>query len=147
MALTQKELAIILQEGEGYRIEFKERIANLGREFVAFANASGGRIFLGITDDGKISGISIDNKVKSQIQDVPVYVKAVFPRPAKLTGTTTQDIILKLLKNNPSITRNDLADKTGLSPDGGKYHLQVLKRQGIIKHTGSTKKGKWALIK
>lgn len=448
MPLTQKELAIILQEGEGYRIEFKERIANLEKEFVAFANASGGRIFLGITDDGKISGIAIDNKVKSQIQDIAnncdppikiqleqyknvllitvyegtdkpyrcaggfytrtgpnaqklsrdqivnfiqaegkirydelvkrnftakdidsaklnrflelarispvldkpllyknlgigeiqesliffnnlavlffaknlndiyyhtvvtcalyqgkekavvldrkdynidlitnvdlamnflkqylpvryeftgalarreipelpyealrealinavvhrdyfekganvmveifanrveitnpgglvkgltpenfgkismlrnpgianlfqridyiekmgtgierirlalkaakvpavryefnaVYVKAVFPRPKKVTGTTTQEtaqetaqeIILKLIENNPSITRNELADKTGLSPDGVKYHLQVLKRQGIIKHTGSTKKGKWELIK
>ena len=70
MALTKEELSIILQEGEGYRTEFKERLANLDREMVAFANASGGRIFLGISDDGKISGIAIDNKVKSQVQDI-----------------------------------------------------------------------------
>ena len=43
MALTREELSIILQEGEGYRTEFKERMANLDREMVAFANASGGR--------------------------------------------------------------------------------------------------------
>jgi ATP-dependent DNA helicase RecG len=60
---------------------------------------------------------------------------------------TTQEIILKLIKDNPSVTRNDLADKTGLSPDGVKYHMQLLKKRGIIKHTGSTKKGKWELIK
>jgi len=69
MALTKEELKIILQEGEGYRIEFKERVSNLDREMVAFANASGGRIFLGIADEGKISGIKIDNKLKSQLQD------------------------------------------------------------------------------
>ena len=51
MPFTQKELAIILQEREEYRIEFKERLANLDKEMVAFANASGGRIFLGITDE------------------------------------------------------------------------------------------------
>lgn len=70
MPLTPKELAIILQEREGYRIEFKERLANLDKEMVAFANASGGRIFLGITDEGKIVGTAIDNKIKSQIQDI-----------------------------------------------------------------------------
>jgi len=71
VALTKEELSIILQEGEGYRTEFKERLtANLDREMVAFANASGGRLFLGISDDGKISGIEIDNKLKSQVQDI-----------------------------------------------------------------------------
>ena len=70
MPFTQKELAIILQEREEYRIEFKERLANLDKEMVAFANASGGRIFLGITDEGKIVGTAIDNKIKSQIQDI-----------------------------------------------------------------------------
>ena len=70
MPLTQKELAVILQEREGYRIEFKERLANLDKEMVAFANASGGRIFLGITDEGKVVGTISDNKIKSQIQDI-----------------------------------------------------------------------------
>jgi ATP-dependent DNA helicase RecG len=91
---------------------------------------------------------------KVQYELNPVYVKAVFPRPKismpttaqETTQETTQEIILKLIKNNPSVTRNDLADKTGLSPDGVKYHLALLKRQGIIKHTGSTKKGKWEAI-
>jgi len=87
---------------------------------------------------------------KVQYELNPVYVKAVFPRPQISVATTAQEtaqeIILKLIKNNPSITRNDLADKTGLSPDGVKYHLQFLKKQGIIKHTGSTKKGKWEVI-
>ena len=70
MPLTEKELAVILQEREGYRIEFKERLANLDKEMVAFANASGGRIFLGINDDGEIIGTAVDNKIKSQIQDI-----------------------------------------------------------------------------
>jgi ATP-dependent DNA helicase RecG len=81
----------------------------------------------------------------------PVYVKAVFPRQAegweKTTQETTQEIILQLIKNNPSITRNELSDKTGISPDGVKYHLDLLKKAGIIRHTGPTKKGKWELLK
>ncbi len=61
---------MVLAEGEGYRIEFKEQLANLDKEFVAFANASGGFIFLGIADDKRLKGFEITNKVKSQIQDI-----------------------------------------------------------------------------
>ena len=81
MLLTKKELQIVLQEGEGYRIEFKEKLSELDKELVAFANASGGRIFLGISDSGVIKGISANNRLKSQVQDIanncdpPVRVK------------------------------------------------------------------------
>jgi len=70
MMHSGEEFQLILQEGEGYRIEFKERLSNLDREFVAFANASGGRVFIGITDEGEIKGINITNDLKSQIQDI-----------------------------------------------------------------------------
>ena len=49
--MTDIEFQVILQEGEGYRLEFKESLSNIDREFVAFANGSGGKLFLGITDD------------------------------------------------------------------------------------------------
>ncbi|MEW6002707.1 MAG: RNA-binding domain-containing protein [Nitrospirota bacterium] len=68
--MDKKELGIILKEGEGYKVEFKEGLSNLDKEIVAFANASGGRVFLGITDDGKVKGISITNELKSRIQDI-----------------------------------------------------------------------------
>lgn len=63
-------LELALSEGEGLTIEFKERISNLDREIVAFANTVGGVIYLGVDDQGKIIGISIDNSLKSQITDI-----------------------------------------------------------------------------
>lgn len=68
--MNQQELMLILQEGEGYKIEFKERLANIDKEIVAFANSSGERIFLGISDDKKVKGINVTNKLKSQVQDI-----------------------------------------------------------------------------
>lgn len=68
--MDKKELEFILQEGEGLKIEFKESISNIDKEMVAFANTTGGRIFLGISDDNKVKGIRIDNKLKSQIHDI-----------------------------------------------------------------------------
>lgn len=68
--MNKNELRLILEEGEGYKIEFKESLANIDREIVAFANSSGGRIFLGITDNKEIQDIAITNKLKSQMQDI-----------------------------------------------------------------------------
>ena len=64
------KLKFILEKGEDYTTEFKEQVdRNLDKEIVAFANSSGGQIYIGITDEGKIKGISITNKLKSQIKD------------------------------------------------------------------------------
>ncbi|MCG2695067.1 putative DNA binding domain-containing protein [Candidatus Parcubacteria bacterium] len=69
--MNNKELDFILQEGEGQFVEFKEGFNKfISKEIVAFANASGGKIFLGISDDGKLKGIKTINKLKSQIQDL-----------------------------------------------------------------------------
>jgi hypothetical protein len=35
-------LQLVLEEGEGLKVEFKERLSNLDREIDAFANTSGG---------------------------------------------------------------------------------------------------------
>lgn len=69
--MNKKELKFTLQEGEGQFIEFKESFdKSLAKEIVAFANASGGKIFLGIDDKNNLKGINITNKLKSQIQDI-----------------------------------------------------------------------------
>lgn len=68
--MNKEELQLVLQEGEGYRIEFKESPAYIDKELVAFANSAGGRIFLGITDSNEVKEIKITNSLKSQIQDI-----------------------------------------------------------------------------
>jgi ATP-dependent DNA helicase RecG len=69
--MNKKALNQILQKGEGQFVELKENFdKDLAKEIVAFANASGGKIFLGIGDDNKITGISITNRLKSQITDM-----------------------------------------------------------------------------
>ncbi|TXT40585.1 MAG: ATP-dependent DNA helicase RecG [Comamonadaceae bacterium] len=93
---------------------------------------------------------------------LPIHPAALAAKDAKLGGAlgavtgqtaqettqeTTQEKILGLLKNCPSITRQELAVKLGLSPDGIKYHLQKMKLNGVIHHVGSTKAGHWEVLK
>ncbi len=68
--MDKDELDIILAEGEGYKIEFKEGARGFEKDMVAFANSSGGKIFLGVTDDGKVRGIDTTNRLRSRIQDM-----------------------------------------------------------------------------
>lgn len=68
--MKYKDLKLIIEEGEGYLIEFKEKVANIDKDMVSFANGSGGRIFIGIADNGELKGVKTTNKLKSQIQDI-----------------------------------------------------------------------------
>ncbi len=65
------ELMPLLQAGEGYHTEFKQ---NLDKSFVeeacAFANSGGGRILLGVADNGVIKGIDTSNAMRSRVQDM-----------------------------------------------------------------------------
>jgi len=68
--MNQEELKLILKEGENYFTEFKENLSKLDREIVAFANSSGGSVFLGIDDKNDVKGIKITNKLKSAVNDI-----------------------------------------------------------------------------
>ena len=62
------------------------------------------------------------------------------------TQETTQQRILSNIKKKPDITRKELAEIIGLSSNGVKYHLDKLKKSGVIRHVGATKKGHWEII-
>ena len=88
---------------------------------------------------------------KPEIYDEDIF-KVIIPAPkddSQVTGETTQETtqeILKIIKEKPTITRKELAQKIGLSEDGIKYHLTQLRKNNIIRHIGSTKKGYWEII-
>ncbi len=72
------DLEVILSEGESYTIEFKENPdKSLPAEVCAFANASGGKVFIGVDDAGHIVGTNVSNAARSRIQDT---INKVEPR-------------------------------------------------------------------
>jgi ATP-dependent DNA helicase RecG len=53
--MDKKELDLLIQQGEGYNLEFKESLPNdLARTICGFANANGGKILIGVDDKGYI---------------------------------------------------------------------------------------------
>ncbi|MBA3046164.1 MAG: putative DNA binding domain-containing protein [Candidatus Thermoplasmatota archaeon] len=64
------DMDLLLQEGEGYKVEFKEAVSRLDKEMCAFANSSGGAIYIGIADNNEIKSYKLTNKLKSEIIDI-----------------------------------------------------------------------------
>jgi len=123
--MDKKELTITLKEGEGYFIEFKENLSGSEKDFVAFANSSGGKVFLGVTDEGKIKGLNITNKLKSDIQNI---VRNCDP-PIEITIKPFENIVIvkveegedkpykcssgfykRIGSNSQKMTRNEILD-------------------------------------
>ena len=53
-----------LSKGEGKTVEFKAELPlsdQIAKTVVAFANTAGGKIFIGVKDDGTVCGV--DNKI------------------------------------------------------------------------------------
>ena len=57
----------IIQEGENYKVEFKQKLSNQTGEFLetvsSFANTNGGLILLGVTDNAEIVGFRVNKDV------------------------------------------------------------------------------------
>ena len=79
-AVLKNELFEIITNGENSGIEFKRddiRPEQLGKEIVAFANVQGGHIFLGIEDDGAITGLQ---RTDTQEWVLNVFRDKIYPQ-------------------------------------------------------------------
>ena len=58
--LTKADLKILISTGESLFLEFKHKVASpekIAREMCAFANSKGGKILIGVSDNGEMLGI------------------------------------------------------------------------------------------
>ncbi len=69
--MTPNDLKILVQEGENTTLEFKENLSSsLARELVAMANTIGGKVLLGVRDDGTVAGVRDSNGLRARVQDI-----------------------------------------------------------------------------
>ncbi|HEY5326678.1 MAG TPA: ATP-binding protein [Mucilaginibacter sp.] len=71
----------LIFEGEGATIDFKKTITNCGkiaRTMVSFANNKGGRLLIGVADDGTITGVKSEDEERYMITKAALlYTKPV----------------------------------------------------------------------
>lgn len=85
-----QELEDLISKGEGQLLEFKLKASfpeKIVREMVAFANTDGGQVFIGVDDDGRISGLKfaeedkfvIDKAINAHIKPKIKYQSELIP--------------------------------------------------------------------
>ena len=68
--MNRKELDNLILLGESQTLEFKKRVnVEFSREICAFANSSGGKILIGVTNDGTIHPLNDINRLYSDVQN------------------------------------------------------------------------------
>ena len=53
--------------------------------------------------------------------------------------------ILEIMREQPTITVKKIADQMRLSVAGVRYHINTMKKDGLVEHVGPSKKGTWLL--
>ena len=71
--LSVEQFLQLVKNGEGLQVEFKvglpSKMRELAEEVCGFANAEGGFILIGVSDDNQVVGISLDNAKRSAVID------------------------------------------------------------------------------
>ena len=79
-------------------------------------------------------------KLTLHIQNEPIN------EPVNEPVNERQQTILSIMKQNPSIIREDLANKLGISLATLKRELTSLRKEGYITRSGSDKNGLWIVV-
>ncbi len=124
--MTKEELDFIIQQGEGYNLEFKEGFnPSLARDICAMANAAGGKILIGVTDAGVYKPVQVSNKIRSEIQSIvrnfdPEFTVNVselhgvvvieVPEGKKKPYSTGGQFYVRQGANSQKLTRNEIKD-------------------------------------
>jgi len=83
-----EELIYLIQSGESDVLEYKETAGKtIHHEIAAFANSKGGKIIIGVTDEGKVIGTD----VKKAIERVTSSIQSIIPPPAIRTEKISVD--------------------------------------------------------
>jgi len=143
----------MLEEGEGYRIEFKERLTHLDREMVAFAtgtrsllrNPNLANLFhrIGLIEKMGTGIQRIQNLIhQADLQPVDFkfsdFVSVIFYRQTTMKSSEkSSEKILALIRENHTISASEIAQKINLSARAVEKHISGLKKAGKLRRKPS----------
>lgn len=62
------------------------------------------------------------------------------------TGNSIPMRILKVIKDNPTLSQSQIAEMLGEKRDTIKYHMRKMRLSGIIAREGTSQNGKWIVM-
>ncbi|MEI6892183.1 MAG: RNA-binding domain-containing protein [Pontiella sp.] len=111
------EIMQILAQGEDSQNQFKKNIANpnsLAAEIVAFSNRQGGSVFIGVDDDGSVSGLTSADISRLNLMISNVSSEHVKPSINPTTQNVTLESKVILILTVPKGLNKPYQDKNGI---------------------------------
>ena len=90
--MTLQDLEQIIAGGESETVEFKKSTAQLtraGETLCAFLNSQGGRVFIGVTPEGRAVGQQITD---STLREVAAFMVSTFPHAGGFPAREKQPV-------------------------------------------------------
>ena len=103
----------MIAEGEHQRQDFKYCINDsrkIARSMVAFSNADGGRLLLGVRDNGSVAGVKSDEEYYMAEAAAKLYSKPPLDFQTQqwhIEGKTVLEIVIPKSTENPHYAQND----------------------------------------
>lgn len=108
-----KYIKDLIYEGEGLHLDFKYAINDsrkIARSLVAFANTEGGKLLIGVKDNGSIVGVSSDEEFYMVQAAAQLYCRPeiIFTtKPWNVDGKTVLEIIVPQSTQKPHFAEKD----------------------------------------
>ncbi len=140
--MTQEEIKDIALCGETSTVQFKVTVwRTLQKNDDTHLEILSGKITDKETDKDVLSGKSTQKTADSTQESTQKTADST----QKNTGST-QKRIVDAIKENPYISRREIAEKVGITEDGVKKQLANMKRTGVIERIGADKGGYWSVV-
>ncbi|MBQ7477558.1 MAG: putative DNA binding domain-containing protein [Selenomonadaceae bacterium] len=87
-----------------------------------------------------------DNKTDNKTDNNPLQTIKPDNKTDNKTDNKKMTDLLELLKANPTISQSKCAAHLGWSMSQVRYYIDLLRKQGMVRHIGSRKSGVWQII-
>jgi hypothetical protein len=103
----------LIESGESQRLDFKFEISNakkMAKTFSAFANTDGGRLLIGVKDNGKINGIRSEEEAYMAESAAHVFCKPAVNYTLKkwiVSGKSVLEVTIPITKHRPHYAKGE----------------------------------------
>lgn len=91
--------------------------------------------------------IENSSNYQRKVEKLPEKQEKLPEKSGNTTRETVKEEIIRLIKEYPEITAKEMAIQLHVTEEGIRFHIKNMKKEGILKRIGSTKKGEWEILK
>jgi predicted HTH transcriptional regulator len=123
------DVNLLIEEGEGFNLEFKRRISSpekIARTLISFANTKGGTILFGVDDNGRIVGVESEKSELELIEIAGMEFTDPPIHPAiEIVPFDVMDVIVCRIPESPSKPHYFLGQQDRFNGDNTRVYIRI----------------------